>query len=50
MKTIKKTHLIEAINECKHLDDIIQEKIDEALDNIRDEYNIWINYSWDYKE
>ena len=50
MKTIKVKHLAEAINECKHLDDIIQDKIDEALDEIRNEYGIWIDYTWDYKE
>ena len=31
-------------------DMIIQRKIDEALDEIMMEFDIWIDYSWDYKE
>ena len=32
------------------LDDVIEELIRDVLDDIEVEYNIWIDYSWDYRD
>ena len=32
------------------LDDIIEEKIRDYLDDLEVEYNIWIDFQWDYRD
>lgn len=61
MKTylIPKQAIIDCINNCNRLDDIIEDEINEVLDYIlsdlepiENKYNIkiYINYEWDYDE
>ena len=53
---IPKKLVIDAINEVRpvelkpYIDEKIEMEIDEVLDRIREKYNIWIKYSWDYMD
>lgn len=56
---IPKQAIIDSINNCNELDDIIEDEIDEFLDYALDDLNlieekynikIYIKYEWDYDE
>lgn len=56
---IPKQGIIDSINNCKNLDDIIEDEINDVLDyiledlkSIENKYNIktYIKYEWDYNE
>lgn len=53
---IPKKALIDSINEVKpldlkpYVDEKIEAEIDQALDHLRETYNIWITYEWDYQD
>lgn len=56
---IPKQAIIDSINNCNRLDDIIEDEIDDFLDYALDDLNlieekynikIYIKYEWDYDE